>query len=128
MTLYQLIKELSAILTPEDDAFYDYVLHTSDDNGGFLRTRYCWWEDRPVQDRELGDGFETVLVTAKRPIDTAALHDRSETRVKLQITYSERQADEAEADWDAQLGYCYVYLFDLKKRMYSMRYLENPCK
>ena len=37
MTLYELLKEISKILTPETDAFYQYALYTSDDNGGFLR-------------------------------------------------------------------------------------------
>lgn len=38
MTLYELIKQVSQILTPQTDDFYNYVLYTSDDNGGFLRT------------------------------------------------------------------------------------------
>ena len=35
MTLYELLKEISDILTPNDNAFFDYAIYTSDDNGGF---------------------------------------------------------------------------------------------
>lgn len=127
MTLYQLLKEISSILTPEDDAFYEYALYTSDDNGGFLRTRYCRWEDRPIRDMELGEDFGTVLVTSKHEISTDDLYDRSETRVKMQITYSIKNATVENADWDTQLGYCYVYLFDLRDHTYLVTYIPDPC-
>lgn len=58
MTLYELLKQISNIITPENDVFYRYAIYTSDDNGGFLRTRYCWRLDKPVKDRNLGEGFE----------------------------------------------------------------------
>ena len=61
MQLYELIRKVSDILTPETDVFYN------DDNGGFLRTRYCWW-DRCVKDRSLDDEYKKVLVTSVRPI------------------------------------------------------------
>ena len=127
MTLYELLQKLSNIITPEDDAFYRYAIYTSDDNGGFLRTRYCWRKDKPIQDKELGNGFETVLVTSKHKINTADMNNESNTLVKLQITYSMTNATLEDADWDIQLNYCYVYIFDLKKHDYTMTYIENPC-
>lgn len=39
MTLYQLLARISDIITPQDDTFFKYAIYTSDDNGGFLRTR-----------------------------------------------------------------------------------------
>ena len=86
MTLHQLLKQISNIITPHNDAFYRYAIHTSDDNGGFLRTRYCWWLDRPLKDRELGDGFEKVLVTAKQEINVDDFLLETDTLVKMQIT------------------------------------------
>ena len=127
MTLYKLLKEISNIITPEDDAFFDYVIYTSDDNGGFLRTRYCWREDKPINDAELGGGYETVMVTSKSEINTSDLRNKTETLVKLQITYSLPNASISDADWDTQLDYCYVYIFDLRAKKYSMTYIENPC-
>ncbi len=127
MTLYALLKQISKIITPQNDAFYRYAIYTSDDNGGFLRTRYCWWLDRPIENRYLGDDFEKVLVTAKREINADDLEVETDTLVKMQITYSEKNATIEDADWDSQLDYCYVYIFDLIKGTYTMSYVENPC-
>ncbi len=127
MTLYQLLKKISNIITPQNDVFFRYAIYTSDDNGGFLRTRYCWWLDRPLKDRELGDGFKTVLVTAKQEINVNDLRNETDTLVKMQITYSEKEATIEDADWDTQLDYCFVYIFDLIKGTYTMSYIENPC-
>ena len=134
MTLYELIKRVSDIITPETGAFYNYVLYTSDDNGGFLRTRFCWW-DKPVKDHELGDGCKTVLVTAKTPITEAGLADKSDvdsfdgtayTKVKIQFTYSKCECTADDAEWDTELGYCHVYLFDLEKNNFVKTYIKCP--
>ena len=55
------------------------------------------------------------------------MNNESNTLVKLQITYSMTNAVLEDADWDVQLDYCYVYIFDLKKHDYTMTYIENPC-
>ena len=47
MSLYDLLKEISYILTPETHSLYDYMVHTFDDDGVFLRTRYFYW-DKPI--------------------------------------------------------------------------------
>lgn len=127
MSLYELLKQISNIITPENDAFFRYAIYTSDDNGGFLRTRYCWWLDRPIKDRELGDGFKTILVTAKQEINVNDLNNETDTLVKMQITYSQKEATIEDADWDTQLNYCYVYIFDLTNGTYIMSYVANPC-
>lgn len=126
MTLYKLLKQISNIITPENDEFYRYALYTSDDNG-FLRTRYCWCFDRPVKDRELGDGFKTILVTSKQEINVNDLRNETDTLLKMQITYSEKEATIEDAAWDIQLDYCFVYIFDLIRETYTMSYIENPC-
>ncbi len=128
MTLYELLKKISDIITPETDAFYKYALHTSDDNGGFLRTRYCWWIDKPIKDLKLRDDYKKVLVTAKQKINEADLQVETATLIKMQITYSETNATIEDADWDTQLDYCYVYIFDFMKNSYNMTYLDNPCR
>lgn len=127
MTLYELLKQISNIITPENDVFYRYAIYTSDDNGGFLRTRYCWRLDKPVKDRNLGEGFEKVLVTAQQEINVDNLLVEVDTPVKMQITYSEKNAAVEDADWDIQLNYCYVYIFDFINGTYTMSYVENPC-
>ena len=52
MDLYTLLNNISVIVTPNTDYFYEYALHTFDNNGGFLRTRYCWW-DKCLENHEL---------------------------------------------------------------------------
>ncbi len=127
MTLYNLLKQISDIITPNTDAFYKYAIYTSDDNGGFLRTRYCWWLDKPIKDRKLSDGYSKVLVTSKSEIKESDLLDETSTKVKMQITYSVKNASVEDADGDTQLDYCYVYIFDLKKGIYTLDYVKNPC-
>ncbi len=126
MTLYKLIKQLSAIISPHSDAFFDYVINTSDDNGGFLRTCYCR-RNNPIKDVSLGDrDYKTVLVTMERPFAEEDLHQKSSTYVKMQINYVNTDAVFQDAVWDAQLGYNYVYLVDLTNKCFEMRYMETP--
>ncbi|MBQ1546029.1 MAG: hypothetical protein IIZ59_00670, partial [Clostridia bacterium] len=71
--------------------------------------------------------FETVMVTSKNEISKEDLRNKTDTPVKLQITYSLTNAEVSDADWDTQLNYCYVYIFDLKTKEYTMTYIQNPC-
>ena len=123
MTLYELIKCVSDIITPETNDFYQYVLYTSDDDGGFLRTRYCWWE-KPVSDRKLSRQYTRVLVACAREINEKDLVDREGTKLKLQFHYDYANADFDDADWDLLMGYGYLYLFDLTKNEYIMERRE----
>ncbi len=42
MTRYEFLHRISEILVPEkSEGFFQYLLHSSDDDGDFLRTRYC---------------------------------------------------------------------------------------
>lgn len=121
MTLYELIKQISEILTPETDSFYNYALYTSDDNGGFLRTRYCWWE-KPVDNKKLGKKeYKKVMVTMGEPFDEKKLTIKEDTLVKMQITYGVTNATIDDAEWDIQLGYRYVYIFDLQNKTYALQ-------
>lgn len=128
MQLYELIKKVSDILTPETDVFYNYVLHTSDDNGGFLRTRYCWW-DRCVKDRSLDDEYKKVLVTSVRPIDADTLAElvrNKKSHLRLQFQYWCADPTVDDADVDVELGYCYVYIFDLEQGNFTMEHRKIP--
>lgn len=126
MTLYELIKQVSQILTPQTDDFYNYVLYTSDDNGGFLRTRYCWWE-KPVDNVSLGEKeYKRVMVTMKKPFAENELTINADTLVKMQFDYADTNATIDDADWDAELGYCYVYIFDLINKTYTMEFKKCP--
>lgn len=64
MKLHDLLKQASDIVDP-DDGIFDYFLHTFDDNGGFLRTRHCWWE-QVVEDKEIPDLSRVLLCFAEK--------------------------------------------------------------
>lgn len=128
MTLYDLIKRISAIITPNTDDFYEYVIHTSDDDGGFLRTRFCWW-DKAVKNRTLYADYKKVLVTCEEEIDIVKLKELEKgesTPVKMQLTYSLANPTLEDADWDVELGYCHVYLFDLENNTYTHKHVTDP--
>lgn len=131
-TLHKLLKRLSKILTPETDSFYGYALYTSDDDGGFLRTRWCWWDDKPVADHGIAPDLHTVLVTARTEIAETGLTTRESweglyecTTLKMQIHYDIWDAEFEDADWDRQLAYDYIYLINLDTGEVRMKYLET---
>ena len=124
MTLHELIKKLSEIITPETDAFNNYVLYTSDDNLGFLRTRH-YWEDVPLRDRKFKRELSRAFVTAEAPIkeDDLVKRDKFVTSAKLQVTYYNTDIEDME--WDADLGYNYLYIFDLENKSFEMKYIRS---
>lgn len=122
MTLYKLIKQVSTLITPESDDFYNYVLFTSDDNGGFLRTRYCWW-DEPLADRNILGKYRKVLVACNKEISVVDLVNKKDTELKIQFHYDFYDATFEDAEWDLQIGYSYIYLFNLDNEV-LMEYRE----
>ena len=125
MTLYELIKQVSDIITPESNIFYNYVVYTSDDNGGFLRTRYCWW-DKPLGNRNLCDKYKKVLVTCNKEITVDELVNKTDTKLKIQFHYDYLDPSFEDAEWDIQMGYNYIYLIDLSTNDFVMEYRECP--
>jgi len=121
ITLYELIKQVSDIITPDGIDFYNYVLHTSDDNGGFLRTRHCWW-DKSLEDKKLHGEYKKVLVTCNKKISVGDLVNKKDTKLKLQFHYDYFDASFEDADWDRLSGYCYIYLIDCDTRTFVMEY------
>lgn len=119
MTLYDLLKQISHIITPEDDSFYNYVLYTSDNNGGFLRTRYCWW-DKPLENRKIKESYKRVIVSSTAEIDPKKFLDKSNTYIKMQIHYDIKDASINDVQCDIELGYKYIYIFDLESLTYTL--------
>lgn len=67
-----------------------------------------------------------MLVTSSREINVGDFEDKTDTLVKLQVWYADKNARAEDAQWDAELGYNYVYLFDLEKGSYEMTYVKCP--
>ncbi len=129
MDLYGLLQDISKIITPQTDSFYEYALHTFDDNGGFLRTRYCWW-DRCLENRQVHDHYDCVLLTAARPFDEgsfAPLKHGENTPAKLQLDYGNTNPtfDIEDVIFDIQNRYCYVYLIDVIHKTVQMKHFTD---
>ena len=120
MTLHELIRQISAILTPETDSFFDYVLQTSDDDGGFLRTCYCF-KGRALGDREIKDRTDAV-VCFMEPFSEDYTDDGSYTRVKLQLSYGGCMDRDIPMfiRWSYGVGFRVAYVFDLKAGTYTV--------
>ena len=129
MDLYTLLKEISPIITPKTNYFYDYAIHTFDNDGGFLRTRYCWWDQCLENINLRNKTYETVLLTAEEPIkekDFTPLTHLKETKAKMQLDYCNTHAtfDEDDIIFDIQNGYNYVYLIDLINKTVQMKHFK----
>ncbi len=120
MRLHELIKRLSDIITPKSGKFNEYVLHTSDDNADFLRTRECW-SDETVPDKKIQDAYKGVIVTAAEPLEVSGLvkTDDLVNPIHMQISYGDTEARLENAIWDITMGYKYIYIFDLESNTYS---------
>ena len=103
------------------------MLHTFDDDGGFLRTRHCYW-DKPVPNHNVPD-LEKVLVCFREEYHEGDKYiEKSifgkETLVKIQLFYCEYDADDVK--WSSCVGYGIPYEIDLHTKTYHR--LENENK
>ena len=133
MTLYELLKQVSDILTPQTHSLYDYMLHTFDDDGGFLRTRYCYW-DRPVPDRPI-PALDKVLICFREPFREGDAyyeseryggdreHEQKNTMVKIQLFYASGNMEDDIA-WSCQFPYPEACIIDLENGTFEMRHFE----
>ncbi|MBR1454838.1 MAG: hypothetical protein IJ593_09405 [Lachnospiraceae bacterium] len=136
MTLYELIKQANDVLTPGTEKFYDYVINSSDNNGGFLRTCYHR-HSKPLEDYKHCD--DIAVVCFSKPFKEKDLdYDFSDlfgyqTRTKLQFVYS---GGIEELEWNFQMDYRYCYIIkngkyikleaDTDKRLNEVVTVELP--
>lgn len=126
MNLYDLIHQISEILTPNTNSFFEYVINTSDDNGGFLRTCFINKNDK-LKNFEI-QCMDKVLVCFAREFveDDYYNYGMAFTKTKLQLFYWKNVSIPARSRWSCGLGYKYSYVFDLKARTYT--YKRNEVK
>lgn len=134
MRLYELLKQISDILTPSTHSFYDYMLHTFDDNGGFLRTRFCYRE-KCLADREVED-LEQVLICFREPFEEGDEYYRKsrfgngeggetpDTLVKMQLFYYDCGDMQREIEWSRLFPYPEACIVNLKEGTYTTEYHE----
>lgn len=125
LTLYGLLKKVSSILAKSNaDKLFEYTIHSMDYNGGFLRSRYCYWE-KTLSDFECGNNLKTILVTLRAPFDfhnSIKYYEESDfdnspfTLLKMQIflhDLSNKEHLKQEIMWSCCVGFSYPIKIDL---------------
>lgn len=117
MTIYEVLEILNQHYTPNTHLFSDYVLITSDDNGGFLRT--CFMKkSQPLKDYNLGD-VKYVVVGFQDKFDPSMLktvekEDYFSTQTKMQIIFIYDKKDiQPEIEWCKNLTPEDIKVFEL---------------
>ena len=91
------------------------MLHTFDDNGGFLRTRYCPWE-QTVLDLNMRD-MDRVLICFRRRFAEGDPYYKGkdmDTLVKMQLFYGAYDNIDSDIEWSCHLGYTEACVINLK--------------
>lgn len=125
LTLYELLKKVSSILAKNNaDELFEYTIHSMDYNGGFLRSRYCYWE-KTLSNFECGDDLKTILVTLRMPFDfcnSTQYYEESDftnspfTLLKMQIFLCDLTNKEhlnQEIMWSSGVGFSYPIKINL---------------
>lgn len=130
MTTYEFYRKTARILTSSnEDALFDYIIHSMDDNGSFLRSRYCYWTET-LPDMKCGD-IQVALFALRSPFDFEnskeyyKYEDGSQTftRLKMQLFFfdlSDEKRFMEEAEWSAAAGFSYPIKIDLRDMSYEI--------
>lgn len=108
-SLYEALKRFDEEFTPGTTLFSDYVLWTSDNNGGFLRTRFAS-KSSPLPDRNLGEGT-FIILAVDGPVDTEKITYHGDynthklTKLKLQFCWISISDLEDMLAWNENMGY-----------------------
>lgn len=119
MKLYELIEQISHILTPKTNSLFDYIISTSDNNGGFLRTCYTRKNDK-LEDFDIKEMDKVLVCFAKKFIEGNYYYDNNFTKIKMQIFYFTGDIEKYIL-WSFTVGFKYAYVFDLKKKTYTYK-------
>lgn len=141
MTFLEALHKTAEILAGENaEKLYDYIIHSMDDDGGFLRTRWKRIE-KALTDADYSDDPKIFLVALRFPFDlkhdteyykeeTNTFNAQSEngepetvtitellTVLKMQIFYTDLSDEKAfisNSEWSAGTGYPYPIRVDLE--------------
>ncbi len=118
MRLHDFLFKVSGALSSEHPAsLYDYLIHTMENCGGFLRSRWYYDPDTTIDNFNI-PAVHLVLVTYHGDVDfdhptlyetlDSDAYSVQVSLVKLQIFYENYSSDDAMIDaieWAMQLGY-----------------------
>ena len=108
-TLYEALKRFDEEFTPGTTLFSDYVLWTSDNYGGFLRTCFAS-KSGPLPDKSLEEGT-FIILAVDGPVDINKITYHGDygthklTEMKLQFCWMRISDIEDMLEWNEQLGY-----------------------
>ena len=124
--LYDLVRMCDSYFTPDFNLFSNFVFWSSDDNGGFLRTSYRL-KARKLENKKIVGDIDTLIIAYDRLFDMTLLEffsedmGRPEPQIMLQFIWTFKENVNDEIQWCSQMGFEYIYLFDLKTK--KMEYL-----
>ena len=132
MTKYEFYKQIASILSPNNsEALFDYIIHSMDNNGFFLRSRYCY-SNKPLPDGLLYRDVQITLAALRAPFafesNANYYEDRDgiikSTILKMElflIDLSDEQAFENAMRKSAFVGFHYPIKMNIKEKSYEVK-------
>jgi len=127
LTTYDLYRKISNILAPDHNRkLFDYIIHSTENYGGFLRTRFCR-ADVTLPNKKCGDP-KIILVALSEPFDFSSCEYYKEkgellhTLLKMQIflcDLSDSVNFRIAAESCASVGYEYPIKIKLDEKKYE---------
>lgn len=130
MTTYEFYRQTAKILAQtKEDELFDYMIHSMDSNGGFLRSRYCY-RKKVLPDVEC-DEIKTTLLTLSVPFNFERSKEYYEddnethplTTLKMQLflyDLSNQERFMKKAKWSAAVGFAYPIKINLIEKSYEI--------
>lgn len=136
MTFFEALHRTAEILAGDNAQYlYDYFIHSMDDDGGFLRTRWRYIEET-LRDAEYSEEPKILLVALRSPFDlknnteyyredTNTFHAQL-TVLKMQVFYTDLSDEKSfisNTEWSA--GVCYPYPIRVDLTNGTAEYLDK---
>lgn len=129
---YDFYRKLARILARDnEEELFQYIIHSMDDDGGFLRSRYCYWS-KELPNPESGREIKTALVALRSPFnfmsstkyyEEAEVKDGTSTILKMQVFYFDLSKEESfidETKWSAGVGFPYPIKVDMVNETFEI--------
>ncbi len=124
MLMHDYCQKIAQILSKgKEETLYKYLVHSTDDNYGFLRTRFCYW-DKELPNKKIKN-INTALLSLNSPCDFSPSTNYYEnvnvkagtgTVLKVQLFYfdlSDKKKFRDMARWSARVGFPYSIKIDM---------------
>ena len=129
MTTHELLKRVSEIIAPNNTKqLYEFLVHTTEDRGLFLRSRCCK-SNNILKDEECGE-ITTVLVALNQywDFETTDYYEHLEseysiTKLRLQISLLDLSDEESlnrESRRSVATGFGYLIKINLEEGLYEV--------